>query len=99
MKIAKRRAHLLNKKQSVMICLDEFHTIAARGSSLGSLLNMGRMRLPSQRRMITTQAFMKFNSGKRVRFLGDTRWEDTGEAVKLAPKKFIPAQAVRRAAA
>lgn len=45
--------------------------------------------------MIATQAIIKSNSGKRVRFIGSTRWSD-GALLKAAPKKFVPAHAVRK---
>lgn len=44
---------------------------------------------------VATQAMMKFNSGKRVRFLGAVRRAD-GSSLKPTPKKFLPAQVIRR---
>lgn len=82
-----------------MLILDELHTIAREGGSFGAVLSMGQMRKRSTRQAIATQAIMKFNSGKRVRYLCSARWEDTGESIKPAPKKFVPAQVVRRATA
>lgn len=101
MRIAKTMKLRMKVKSRQMIVMDEFHLLADAGGSLGAVFvsNMMLMRKTSvpHRPMIATQAMMKFNSGKRVRFLGSMRWEDTGEAVKPAPKKFVPAHVMRRA--
>lgn len=47
---------------------------------------------------IVTQAVMKFNSGKRVRFIVSVKRAD-GSPLKATPKKFFPAQVMRRNAA
>lgn len=94
MKIAKRKTYRARQTKPPMFILDEFNHF---GSSPNELPAMSRTKVT--RRVIATQAVMKFNSGKRVRFLGSTHWEDTGESTKPAPKKFVPAQVLRRAAA
>ncbi len=97
MKIAKRRVYG-PPKTSLTIIADEFHQFAAPGSPMRRLLDIGQQfRKPGARRIVATQAVMKFNSGKRVRFLGSMRYEDTGEAIKPTPTKFVPAQVARRA--
>lgn len=46
---------------------------------------------------LATQAMMRFNSGKRIRFLGRVTRAD-GSPLKPFPKKFVPKQVVRRTA-
>lgn len=99
MRIAKRRKYRAAKNRNLIIC-DEAHLLFGAFDSVNVLSKMAMFTRKASfpaRQMIATQAMMKFNSGKRVRFLGSARWEDTGEAIKPAPKKFVPAQAVRRA--
>jgi len=92
-----KKPHGNNSRILSTVILDEFHMFAPAGGAMSGVLAMGQaMRKPGSRRAIATQAVMKFNSGKRLRFLGFSRWEDTGELVKLVPKKFLPAQVLRR---
>jgi hypothetical protein len=100
MRIAKQKQYRARTANRHFVIFDEAHLLLGIGGSAASLsttaMQMRTFAVP-RRRMIATQAVMKFNSGKRVRFLGSTRWEDTGESIKATPKKFVPAQVVRRA--
>lgn len=80
-----------HKASTPTVVMDEFYCYA------------GNIPIPAAskyeaRRVVATQAIMKFNSGKRVRFICSAHWEDTGEPVKSAPPKFLPAQVLRRQA-
>ena len=68
-----------------------------RPSNDGLSSMMQFQRRPGARVMVATQAVIKSNSGKRLRLIGSTRWSD-GAPLKSAPKKFVPAQVVRRQA-
>lgn len=61
-------------------------------------LQTNKWRKHNVRRVIQTQAVMKFNSGKRIRHICLAHWEDTGESVAKTPRKFLPAQVLRRQA-
>lgn len=69
-----------------LLILDEYHLAA------GDSLALSAKRIPS---MIVTQAFVTRNSGKKVRFISFTKWAN-GDPIKPAPKKFLPAQVLRR---
>lgn len=75
--------------------LDEFSYYAGT-ESMRNLLKMTR--IESTRKMLACQAVMFFNSGKRTRFIGSVRWEDTGLPVMARPRKFLPSQVLRRGA-
>ena len=100
MKIAKKKTRPRAKITSHHFCVDEFHLLSG-GADVSKNLNFGfginAIRKISQRHMIATQAIMKFNSGKKVRFLSSTQWSDTGESITPRQKKFIPVQVMRRA--
>lgn len=59
-------------------------------------MNTANWKKHSTRFVIQTQAVMRFNSGKRVRHICLAHYEDTGESVVKKPRKFLPAQALRR---
>lgn len=65
----------------------------------GTAMNMANWKKYGTRSVIQTQAMMKFNSGKRVRHICLVHYEDTGESTMKKPRKFLPAQALRRNAA
>ena len=73
-----------------LIMLDEFHLVA--GDSLALSAKHTPPMTPS---MIVTQALVTRNSGKRVRFISSAKWAN-GDPIKPAPKKFLPAQVLRR---
>lgn len=79
-----------------LVFLDEGYLYASALPS-GSVLDRSGSLQP-RRQMVVTQTVIKSNSGKRMRFFSLLRWEDTGEPVKKAPKKFLPVQALRRQA-
>lgn len=91
MRIAKRMQRKPSPPQK-FIFFDEFHLIC--GSSALPKWQPEIRTLPA---LIATQAVMRFNSGKRLRFLGATKRAD-GSPLKPTPKKFIPAQVQRRLA-
>jgi len=78
------------------IIFDEAHLLLSpRNAGLASM--MQSQRRPGARSMVATQALIKSNSGKRLRFIGSSCWSD-GAPLQPAPKKFVPAQVVRRQA-
>lgn len=77
---------------SVFVC-DELSRLTAVPNSLEN------WKKRSTRFVIQTQALMRFNSGKRVRHICLAHYEDTGESVVKKPRKFLPAQVLRRSAA
>lgn len=79
------------------IIYDEGHSVFAQTSEEQSAFAalVQSHRTQGTRSMIATQAVIKANSGKRTRFIGDTRWSD-GAPLKAAPKKFQPAQIARQ---
>jgi hypothetical protein len=91
MKIAKQMRRKTSPPKSFII-MDEFHLLAGEPACSTAMQSFRR---PTG--FIATQAVMRSNSGKRLRFLGSTKRAD-GSPLKPAPKKFIPAQVQRRLA-
>lgn len=81
-----------------LVVFDEAHRLLG-SSDYRSALHHAQfhVRRPSHG-FVATQAVMKFNSGKRIRYLGAVRKAD-GTPLKPAPKKFLPAQVIRQMAA
>lgn len=81
-----------------LVIYDEAHKLLGSSDFMGALHRaQSHVRRPSAV-LVATQAMMKFNSGKRIRFLGAVRRAD-GTPLKPAPKKFLPAQVIRQMAA
>lgn len=93
MKMSKRAARIARPSPTPrpLLMLDEFHTLPS--VNLDSLL-LG-MSAPRGPTMIQTQAIIRRNSGKRVRFISYTKWVN-GESMTRAKKKFLPLQVMRR---
>lgn len=92
MKIAKRKQKNVRANggsAKPLLFLDEFH-LAAPALDLRAFAVESRS--PS---LIATQALIKRNSGKKVRLISTVRLAN-GAPVKPAPKKFLPAQVLRR---
>lgn len=92
MKISKRKQKnmcAVGAPAKHFLMLDEFHLAT---SALDLRAFAVEPRSPS---LIATQALIKRNSGKRVRLIGTVRLAN-GDPVKPAPKKFLPAQVLRR---
>lgn len=92
MKISERKqknVHAIGAPTKQLLMLDEFHR-AVPALALHALA--GESRSPS---LIATQALITRNSGKRLRLIGTER-KTNGDPVKPAPKKFLPAQVLRR---
>lgn len=92
MKIAKRMQRKHSRPQGFLF-LDEFPLLAG-----SQALPKWQPEIRTTPPLIATQAVMRFNSGKRLRFLGATKRAD-GSPLKPTPKKFIPEQVQRRQAA
>lgn len=76
--------------------LDEAHLLLSdEGYRRAILRRHNTVKLPSAS-VVFTQAVMRFNSGKRVRFLVSAGWADTGKRIAPGPRKFVPAQVLRR---
>ena len=74
-----------------LLILDEFHlAVPAPGLRAFAVESRG----PS---LVATQALIKRNSGKKLRLIGALRMVN-GDPVKPTPKKFLPAQVLRRQA-
>jgi hypothetical protein len=81
------------KTTAPFIFLDEGSSAFGFGTLSAS--NMAFARNANPDRMIVTQAFYQ-PKGKKARFLSSAVSERTGLPMKSLPKKFIPAQVVRR---
>ena len=75
--------------------VDEFHMLA--GSNMGSLIP-SNFEKPRAAKVLVTQAIVRGKRGKQI-FVGTTRDARTGLPYPPAPKKFLPAQVLRRQAA
>lgn len=74
--------------------IDEMHLMTTSPAYSSALQNwQSNFRRPNAG-FIATQAVIRSNSGKRLRFVGVTKHAD-GSPLKPAPKKFIPAQVQR----
>lgn len=86
-------------QESPWVVVDEAHSFfdptKVNRDAFASMVQAQRR--PEARLMIATQAMIKSNSGKRERFIGDTRWSD-GTPLKAVPKKFVPPHAIRKQA-
>ncbi|MDO3615370.1 hypothetical protein Q3O97_05890 [Ralstonia pseudosolanacearum] len=92
MKISKRKqkdVRAIGTSLKHLVIVDEWH-LAAPVPDLRACTVEERS--PS---LIATQALIKGNSGKRIRLIGTVRLAN-GDPVKPAPKKFLPAQVLRR---
>ncbi|MBA9859832.1 hypothetical protein [Ralstonia insidiosa] len=92
MKIAKRKqksVRAIGRAAKPLLFLDEFH-LEAPAADLRAFAAA-----PRSSSLIATQALIKRNSGKKVRLIGTVRLAN-GDPVKQAPKKFLPAQVLRR---
>lgn len=92
MKISKRKqknVRAIGAPTKQLLMLDEFH-LAVPALDLRAFAVESRS--PS---LIATQALITRNSGKRLRLIGTVR-KTNGDPVKPAPKKFLPAQVLRR---
>lgn len=98
MRIAKRMQRKPSPPKK-LIFIDEMHMLTGSPAFSTALQKMqSDFRRPNAEAFVATQAIMRSNSGKRLRFLGSTKRAD-GSPLKPAPKKFIPAQVQRRLAA
>ncbi len=95
MKISRKRKNVLvrPKKPAPFIFLDEGGSALGFGTLSASSMAFARNANPD--RMVVTQAIYQ-PKGKKVRFLSSAVSEKTGLPMKSLPKKFIPAQVVRR---
>lgn len=96
MKVSKLKRHIRcssvkQPEQGGGFIVDEFHLLAA---SAGGVLPRPSTR-PGARTLIVTQSIERNKHGKRV-FLGATRDAATGLSFCPRPKKFLPAQVLRR---
>lgn len=93
MKMSKRVGRNVRPSPSPrpLMILDEFHTLPS-GNLDALRLGMSAPRGPTA---IQTQAIVRRNSGKRVRFISYTKWA-SGESMTRAKKKFLPVQVLRR---
>lgn len=97
MKIAKRMLRKPSPPQN-LILIDEMHLLTGSPAYTAAMQKwQSDVRRPNAA-SIATQAIMRSNSGKRLRFLGSMKRAD-GSPLKPVPKKFIPAQVQRRLAA
>lgn len=97
MKIAKQMQRKPSSPQK-FVFLDEMHLMTNSPAYTAALQKwQSDIRKPNAA-SIATQAIMRFNSGKRLRFLGSMKRAD-GSPLKPSPQKFIPVQVLRRRAA
>lgn len=97
MRIAKRMQRKPSPPQKLFI-IDEMHMLTNSPAFSTAMQKwQSDFRRPGTG-VIGTQAVMRSNSGKRLRFLGSTKRAD-GSPLKPVPKKFIPAQVLRQIAA
>lgn len=73
--------------------LDEFHMISS--SPEFQQASASFLRKFPRKFAVNTQAVIHANSGKRLTFIGQSYRPD-GSSWKVAPKKHIPAQVLRR---
>lgn len=86
-----RRGPIKQPAQGGGYIVDEFHLFAA---STGAVLPRHGPR-PGARTLIATQSMERSKHGKLV-FVGATRDAETGQPIPPQPKKFLPAQVLRR---
>lgn len=96
MKIAKQIQRRPSPPQKLVV-FDEMHLLCRSPDYTAALQKWQNNVLRPNAAFLATQAVMRSNSGKRLRFLGSMRRAD-GSPLKPAPKKFIPAQVQRRLA-
>lgn len=85
-------------RQPELLVIDEMHLLTGSQAFSSAMQKwQSDFRRPNAEAFIATQAIVRSNSGKRLRFLGVTKRAD-GSPLKPAPKKFIPAQVLRRLA-
>lgn len=89
-----RRAKPLPKARPAYFVMDEFHFLAQ--STEYQHLAGEFLRAHPRKISYQTQAVIRSNSGKRLRFIGQSFRED-GSPWKAMPKKHVPAQVLRRA--
>lgn len=77
------------------IVFDEFHAITSSPEYRHAVLDSVKQFRRPGAGIVVTQAILRSNSGKRVRFLGSARRQD-GSPLTPTPKKFIPLQVARR---
>ncbi len=97
MKIAKQ----MQRKPALppkIVIVDELHLLLGSPTYTAALKKWQSNVFRPNAASIATQALMRCNSGKRLRFLGSMKRAD-GSPLRQAPKKFIPAQVRRRLAA
>jgi hypothetical protein len=92
MKISKRKqknVRALGTPGKCLLILDEFHLVVPAPDLRAFAVEQ---RGPS---LIAKQALIERNSGKRLRLIGSVRLAN-GDPIKPAPRKFLPAQVLRR---
>jgi hypothetical protein len=100
MKRTRRIKEVLRHRQPVVkqvLIYDEFHTMLATSTMRSHVVEVERKWRRPGAGVLVTQAILRANSGKRVRFLGSARRAD-GSPLGPAPKRFVPVQVKRRLA-
>jgi hypothetical protein len=100
MKRTKRIKRTQHPKRAgtVQFVYDEFHTLLSSNELREAVIAAEQKYRRPGTGVVVTQAILRSNSGKRVRFLGSARRQD-GCPIKPVPEKFVPAQVSRRQSA